>query len=201
MENQRLDFGEIVRKIAEDKMLLPDFQRGFVWTDEETQRKIVASVLAKMPIGSILLLKSKPDEYAAKSIGLGEKNTDLNIADGEVEFLLDGQQRMTVLTNVFSNVIYDKCSMFSKLISQSLKRRFFLRIPKWEKCKEEQDLFGVYDLNFRISDSVEPDFLTADILQFIEVVGFLHHDGEPYNPQQELSTHLDDYCLTYKKGY
>ena len=201
MENQRLDFGEIVRKIAEDKMLLPDFQRGFVWTDEETQRKIVASVLAKMPIGSILLLKSKPDEYAAKSIGLGEKNTDLNIADGEVEFLLDGQQRMTVLTNVFSNVIYDKCSMFSKLISQSLKRRFFLRIPKWEKCKEEQVLFGVYDLNFRISDSVEPDFLTADILQFIEVVGFLHHDGEPYNPQQELSTHLDDYCLTYKKGY
>ena len=67
MENQRLDFGEIVRKIAEDKMLLPDFQRGFVWKDEE-QRKIVASVLAKMPIGSILLLKSKPDEYASKSI-------------------------------------------------------------------------------------------------------------------------------------
>ena len=65
MENQRLDFGEIVRKIAEDKMLLPDFQRGFVWKDEE-QRKIVASVLAKMPIGSILLLKSKPDEYASK---------------------------------------------------------------------------------------------------------------------------------------
>ena len=64
MENQRLDFGEIVRKIAEDKMLLPDFQRGFVWKDEE-QRKIVASVLAKMPIGSILLLKSKPDEYAS----------------------------------------------------------------------------------------------------------------------------------------
>ena len=49
MENQRLDFGEIVRKIAEDKMLLPDFQREFVWKDEE-QRKIVASVLAKMPI-------------------------------------------------------------------------------------------------------------------------------------------------------
>ena len=72
MENQRLDFGEIVRKIAEDKMLLPDFQRGFVWKDEE-QRKIVASVLAKMPIGSILLLKSKPDEYASKSIGMKEK--------------------------------------------------------------------------------------------------------------------------------
>ena len=104
MENQRLDFGEIVRKIAEDKMLLPDFQRGFVWKDEE-QRKIVASVLAKMPIGSILLLKSKPDEYASKSIGMKEKNT-YQSQDGEVEFLLDGQQRMTALTNVFSNVIF-----------------------------------------------------------------------------------------------
>ena len=97
MENQRLDFGEIVRKIAEDKMLLPDFQRGFVWKDEEQQRKIVASVLAKMPIGSILLLKSKPDEYASKSIGLKSRNTNLNQQHSEVEFLLDGQQRMTVL--------------------------------------------------------------------------------------------------------
>lgn len=201
MENQRLDFGEIVRKIAEDKMLLPDFQRGFVWKDEEQQRKIVASVLAKMPIGSILLLKSKPDEYASKSIGLKSKNTNLNQQYGEVEFLLDGQQRMTVLTNVFSNVIYGKCDRFSELISPSLKRRFFLRIPKWGKCKEESDLFGVYDLNFQISDSVEPDFLTADILQFIESISFLNNDGEPYNPQRDLSTDLDDFCMTYKEGY
>ena len=150
MENQRLDFGEIVRKIAEDKMLLPDFQRGFVWKDEE-QRKI----------GSILLLKSKPDEYASKSIGMKEKNT-YQSQDGEVEFLLDGQQRMTALTNVFSNVIYEKCKMFSKLSSRALQRRFFLRIPKWENCKEEADLFGVHNLTFPISDSAEPDFLTAD---------------------------------------
>ena len=61
MENQRLDFGEIVRKIAEDKMLLPDFQRGFVWKDEE-QRKIVASVLAKMPIAKIFFKNSKVGE-------------------------------------------------------------------------------------------------------------------------------------------
>ena len=199
MENQRLDFGEIVRKIAEDKMLLPDFQRGFVWKDEE-QRKIVASVLAKMPIGSILLLKSKPDEYASKSIGMKEKNT-YQSQDGEVEFLLDGQQRMTALTNVFSNVIYEKCKMFSKLSSRALQRRFFLRIPKWENCKEEADLFGVHNLTFPISDSAEPDFLTADILPFITCAAFFNQDGEPYNPQQSLSTRLDDFCLTNEDGY
>lgn len=111
-------------------------------------------------------MKSKPDEYASKSIGMKEKNT-YQSQDGEVEFLLDGQQRMTALTNVFSNVIYEKCKMFSKLSSRALQRRFFLRIPKWENCKEEADLFGVHNLTFPISDSAEPDFLTADILPFI----------------------------------
>lgn len=99
------DFKEIVRDIDDRKILLPDFQRDFVWKDEERQKKIVASVLTKMPIGSILLLTSSADEYCSKIIG---RNADLNTSDitGDVDFLLDGQQRITVLTNVFSNVIH-----------------------------------------------------------------------------------------------
>ena len=101
------DFKEIVRDIDDRKILLPDFQRDFVWKDEERQKKIVASVLTKMPIGSILLLTSSADEYCSKIIG---RNADLNTSDitGDVDFLLDGQQRITVLTNVFSNVIHRK---------------------------------------------------------------------------------------------
>lgn len=63
------DFKEIVRDIDNKKILLPDFQRDFVWKDEERQKKIVASVLTKMPIGSILLLQSSADEYCSKVIG------------------------------------------------------------------------------------------------------------------------------------
>lgn len=48
-----------INKIKKNEILLPDFQRQFVWKEEEMQRKLVASVLTKMPIGSILLLKSK----------------------------------------------------------------------------------------------------------------------------------------------
>ena len=125
MEIKTIDFRDIIYKIESGKILLPDFQREFVWREEEQQKKIVASVLAKMPIGSILLLRSNPDEYACKyTQGMS----------GEVEFLLDGQQRMTVLTNVFSNVVHEKCDKVTDLISPSLKRRFFLRIPKWSSC-------------------------------------------------------------------
>ena len=200
METNKQDFREIVKKIEEGKILLPDFQRNFVWKDEEQQRKIVASVFAKMPIGSILLLKSKPDEYACNYIGCNSKVDTTEIV-GEVEFLLDGQQRMTVLTDVFSNVIHDKCKKVSDLVSQSLKRRFFLRIPTWGKCRDEKDLFGVHNLTFPISNVEEPDFLTGDILPFVEIIGFLNNDRKPYNPQANLSTDIDKFCVSYKTGY
>lgn len=201
-KNNISDFRELVRNIDNRKILLPDFQREFVWKEEEQQRKIVASVLAKMPIGSILLLQSKPTEYSSKLIGCkNELNTD-DITDN-VEFLLDGQQRITVLTNVFSNVIHEKCNKISDLINPSLKRRFFLRIPKWSKCKYERDLFGVRTLDFSIQnpDNVDPDFLTGDILPFVESIGFLKDDQKPYNPKTKLSTELDQFCLKYEKGY
>lgn len=196
------DFKEIVRKIENKQILLPDFQREFVWKDEEQQRKIVSSVLARMPIGSILLLKSKPDEYSSKIIGC-KTPVDTNALQGEVEFLLDGQQRITVLTNVFSNVIHDQCKRVSDLISPSLKRRFFLRIPKWSKCRDERDLFGVHKLVFKYQnpDSDDPEFLSGDIMPFVECFGFINDDKQPYNPQVPLSTNLDTFCTSYQDGY
>lgn len=196
------DFKEIVRKIENKQILLPDFQREFVWKDEEQQRKIVSSVLARMPIGSILLLKSKPDEYSSKIIGC-KTPVNTNNLQGEVEFLLDGQQRITVLTNVFSNVIHDQCRRVSDLISPSLKRRFFLRIPKWSKCRNERDLFGVHKLVFKYQnpDSDDPEFLSGDIMPFVECFSFTNDDRQPYNPQVPLSTNLDIFCTSYQEGY
>lgn len=204
MADNITDFQDIIRKIETKKILLPDFQREFVWKDEEQQRKLVASILAKMPIGSILLLKSRAEEYSSKLIG-NKKEVDIRDIEDDVEFLLDGQQRITVLANVFSNIIFESCSKVSELVSTSLKRRFFLRIPTWKKCRNEKDLFGVHNLVFKIQnpDSEDPDFLSGDILDFIVSVNFKEKELEtqPYHPNRELSTDLDDFCLTYKEGY
>ena len=80
--------------------MLPDFQRNFVWREEERQVGLIASVLAKMLVGSILLLGSKAEDYAYKMIGCKERKTysELGIRD-DIYALLDGQQRVTVLTN------------------------------------------------------------------------------------------------------
>ena len=98
----------VIDKIVNREILLPDFQRGFVWNDEEKQSKLVASVLAKMPVGSILLLSSNSNDYAYKLIGCKERKTSAELGvTGEIFTLLDGQQRVTVLTNAFSNVIFE----------------------------------------------------------------------------------------------
>ena len=196
-----MNLQEIIGDIEKNKILLPDFQRKFVWTEEERQKKIVASVLTKMPIGSVLLLESDPTDYSSKIIGCKTINNDRT--NKNVEFLLDGQQRITVLTNVFSNVIHNNCERVSDLVSPTLKRRFFLRIPKWKKCREEMDLFGVRNLNFtyKSPDTTDPDFLSGDIFPFITCVAFNAGDVSPINPKNDLSTALDDFCFNHEEGY
>lgn len=203
IEKNGSDFKEIVRKIENEDILLPDFQREFKWKDEDKQKGVVCSVLSRMPIGSILLLQSKSDEYACKRIG---SKLDATISDSDkvIDFLLDGQQRLTVLANVFSNVIYEQTEKLTDLISQQgLKKRFFLRIPKWINIDKENDLFGLKRFSFPIQnpDSEDPTFLTGDIKPFIECLNFTANDKTPYNPNSNLSTDLDTFCLSNETGY
>ena len=110
----------LIDKIVKKEILLPDFQRKFIWKEEEKQGRLIASVLAKMPIGSILLLDSDAKDYAYKMLGCRERKTYKELEmDGKILALLDGQQRVTVLTNAFSNVIFD----MAKKSSTHLRKR------------------------------------------------------------------------------
>lgn len=204
-EPSRSNLVEIINKIERNQILLPDFQREFVWKDEDQQKQLVASVLCKMPVGSILLLKSDPDDYAAKVIGCSKKQVATTQINGEVEFLLDGQQRLTVLTNVFSNIIHDNCPKVSELIApMALKRRFFLKLPKWNDRPDiEEDWFGIGRLEFPIENPNTdlPPFLTSQILKYIHVESFNANDKKPYNPAERLSISLDQYCISFRDGY
>lgn len=199
-----------INKIKKNEILLPDFQRQFVWKEEEMQRKLVASVLTKMPIGSILLLKSKnAQEYSCKPIGAKDPIEPQKLPDGSVEFLLDGQQRMTVLANVFSDAIFQLTPLTSNLIAPSaLKRRFYLALPNYGN-DVSQDLFGLHKLMFpmRTPDSDEPEFLTQDILPFIRVIPFniTRDSGKCYNPYSrpipKMLSELETYCLSVEDSW
>lgn len=190
----------VIEQINKHEILIPDFQRKFVWKDEEQQKKLVVSVLCKMPIGSILLLQANPNDYAAKVIGCAKKKVNTSIIQDDVFFLLDGQQRITVLANVFSNVIHENCPKVSELISTALKKRFFLVIPKW-RYDLTDDLFGIRKLQFPYESRDLPEYLTAQIYDYIYVENFTASDNKPYNPAQRISEELDSFCINQEQGY
>ena len=192
----------IIDEIKTKKIMLPDFQRQFDW-DVDKQRGLIASVLTKLPVGGILLLKAPSDDYRSKQLGL-----DPNIEIGgqipeKTYFLLDGQQRMTCLTNAFSDVIHEASEKkISRLASQRLlASRFYLKIDKWRvDLDESTDLFGIrtLDFHFDVSNREEPDFLTSDIIDSIECRQFYakEYDRAPYMPCQKYTESLDDYCFS-----
>ncbi len=190
----------IIDKVNNHKILLPDFQRRFTWTSEEMQKQFIASVLSKMPLGSILLLEAQANEYAYKELGSKERST--NELKGEVELLLDGQQRVTVLSNVFSNSIFKIVEQPSNLISQNLKRRFFIKVPKYEDIDAQNDLFNAKSLKFPIRGKEDPTFLTADIIDSIHVETFSAGKVSPFNPYSKVKLpELVDRCGSCESGY
>lgn len=106
--------------------------------------RLIASVLAKMPIGSILLLDSDAKDYAYKMLGCRERKTYKELEmDGKILALLDGQQRVTVLTNAFSNVIFDMAKKSSNLINRTgLQRRFFYEYLNMKEWKVRLKIFS-----------------------------------------------------------
>jgi len=193
----------IVEDVINNEIMLPDFQRQFDW-DIEKQRGLVASVLTKLPVGGILLLKADASDYKSKRIGLDSKIPFKGEIKEKTNFLLDGQQRMTCLANVFSDIIHEASEKkVSTLASRPLlATRFYLLIDKWNADivpSSNKDLFGIRTLDFRfdVSKGQDPDFLTADIIDRIECRTFLapDYDKKPYMPCGRYDDKLDDYCF------
>ncbi len=195
---------KLTEMIQNRELLLPDFQRGFVWGVEK-QRSLIASVLAKMPIGSVLLLEAKISDYGCRVPGRKDEPdlSDRN-SDGTVYALLDGQQRLTALTNVFSNLLYYDyagsgrlCCDYKKLISTDLRNRFFLKIPAIENLNCRNDLFHLKRLSFFPGnpESDVPDFLTGDIIEYIEKYSFDEKTEEPYAPHTAKPQRITKFCM------
>ena len=199
----------IIEEIQKNEIMLPDFQRQFDWKLDK-QCGLVASVLTKLPVGGILLLKADSNDYKSKRIGLESKEVATGMIPEKTYFLLDGQQRMTCLTNVFSDIIHEASEMkVSKLASrQLLATRFYLKIDRWNADVvpgSQKDLFGIRTLDFRfdVSKGEEPDFLTADILYNIVCRTFSasEYGISPYMPCKKYDEKLDDYCFETEDAY
>lgn len=116
---------EIIEGIKKNNILLPHFQREFVWNKTQ-QKKLILSVLTNLPASSSLLLKkSKKDDF--KCLKIGMRNQEIkSFGTGDCWYLLDGQQRFSTIFYAFCNIFdsdkKENLAEFKKLDNKLCKR-------------------------------------------------------------------------------
>lgn len=93
-----MNVSDLLREVNNGSIVLPDFQRSFIWEPEDV-RELLVSVIGDYFIGSMLLLEEFKDDspFALRLIeGVPEVNENAKI-QSIVKILLDGQQRTTAL--------------------------------------------------------------------------------------------------------
>jgi hypothetical protein len=96
-DSTKLALKSILDQIVEGKIQLPDFQRGWVWDDDHI-RSLLVSIARAFPIGSVMLLEAGGQaRFQLRPV----EGVALNGDGVKIEHLiLDGQQRLTSLTQV-----------------------------------------------------------------------------------------------------
>lgn len=167
-----MDLTTLLTQIKKEDLVLPDFQRNFVW-DGEMMRKLYSSVLCQMPIGSILTLESDKKEFACKKIGAKSKTHKVELQDGNLKsYLIDGQQRLTSLFAGFTTYYFDTYSDKKDLASKDLAKFYFLKVPRSTACNYDyKDLFSVQNklsFNYLEMEAKGEYFTSSDMVELVE---------------------------------
>lgn len=192
---KRVNLRDIVDRISENTIVLPDFQRGFTWKENNRQKALLASVLTKLPIGTVLFLNVKTEDYGYKKIGKNERNIDNLEGKQEVKALLDGQQRITVLTAFLSTKLQRE--NIDDLVSPTLERRYFLNLPSFQSVinSKKEDLFGGTILSF--PNSFRGNYPEISSEEMKERITFVHDRKKAFlyeKAETKDTREIREYC-------
>lgn len=134
-----LTIRNVLDQVLDGRIRVPEFQRGFVW-DPDRVSYLMDSIYKGYPFGSVLLWRTKEQLKHERKLGpfeLPEKDPDL-----PVDYLLDGQQRITSIFGVFQNsltAVDDSDWMkiyFDLSLPPDAQESQFVHIPENEFDKE-----------------------------------------------------------------
>lgn len=101
--NEDKKIEDLINDAYNERIWLPEFQRPFVW-DKNQIRLLIDSLYQNYTISSILTWKGN-DELSRRRVGgsITDIKVPLNNSEELITYLLDGQQRTTALTYVFTD--------------------------------------------------------------------------------------------------
>jgi hypothetical protein len=97
-DSTKTQLGTLLNDVVEGKIQLPDFQRGWVWDDDHI-RSLLVSIARSFPIGAVMLLETGGEaRFQVRPVeGVELPRNGEALAE---QLILDGQQRLTSLTQV-----------------------------------------------------------------------------------------------------
>lgn len=131
---------DLLRDIVGGKIQLPDFQRGWVWDDEHI-RSLLTSIARAFPVGAVMLLETGGDaKFKIRPVESIDPNAIT--PDKAEKLILDGQQRLTSLTQV---LMLDAAVQTRDHKGRELKRHYYIDIDRALQGPEhfEDAIFGV----------------------------------------------------------
>jgi|GEM_PF-4803115 len=148
--------GQLLYALRKGNLLLPNFQRPFVWEPERWQ-SLMASIILEYPVGQALIGTDADSQIMSvrEPMSIPEKDLrrlfcqradleEAQIQDTDVrqilqkgkaykcEYLLDGQQRLTALDLMLGTAFHNA----GNELSRNYRTRWFLHLNK----------FGLYNL-------------------------------------------------------
>ncbi len=122
-DSTKLQLPKILTDIVAGKIQLPDFQRGWVWDDSHIQSLLV-SIGRSFPVGAVMLLETGGEvKFQVRPI---ENVTSRSTFPEAEQLILDGQQRLTTLTQVLA---LDEPVKTRTDKGKAIKRHYYFHIP------------------------------------------------------------------------
>ncbi|AUX20619.1 hypothetical protein SOCEGT47_010920 [Sorangium cellulosum] len=124
-DSTKTQLSVLLSRVVEGKLQLPDFQRGWVWDDEHI-RSLLVSIARSFPIGAVMLLETGGEtRFQVRPVeGVELPPKSARLAE---ELILDGQQRLTSLTQVLK---LDKPVATRDAKKKELRLHYYFNIEK-----------------------------------------------------------------------
>jgi hypothetical protein len=166
---------ELVKKAYNGEVMLPDFQRNFVWARNDIE-ELICSLLERMFIGTFLIQHVNPVGVPFKVIPIeGADKVNGNFNPKPKIIILDGQQRLTSLfyalyspdiplrytTNPYAFFID-----LQELCNDNIEEAVFSWSKQWREYKALLDRDGKYNLSELKREKILPLTYLADISDF-----------------------------------
>ncbi len=177
---------EIFQDEDEGRIILPNFQRDFVW-DTKQQKELLATFLVELPISSILLLKGSCNDFNYRKLCY---SNEVECAKDECMYLLDGQQRMSTLKAMFVDLFKGEWENSYSDLYGKIKNRWFLKVSTSDD--ETEDIFGYNTLDFdygslrRYTPSEIVDFIQEYKINKTTNTNFWYHPKFKFKKESEL---------------